>query len=93
MKTAEIKIRGWKTETETGMITFERGDWFCIARFCDVFAIAKQYKKDGWNDNGAYACAAREIVKDWIKDGAPVVQHSETFNRMVDAIVEAVKNN
>ena len=89
--TKAIRVPGWKTEITADRITFERGDWFCIANFTDVIRRAKQYKADGWNDNGAYAYAAKDMVREWIYKGAPA--GPKAFRAMAEAIAEAVKKN
>lgn len=85
-------MRGWKTEVAEDRITFERGDWFCVARFDDVLTIARSCE---WPDKMAMCCrilcAAKKMVAYWIReDGLPVKPRSATYWDMVDAIREAV---
>ena len=82
--TNTIKVKGWKTEITADSITFDRGDWFCIARFCDVI---------GTSFGGLYDIGAMGIVSNFIAGGAPIKKRSATYYAMIDAIAEATKMN
>lgn len=82
--TKAIRVKGWRTEITADGITFERGDWFCIARFSDVI---------GTSFGGMYDIGAMGIVSNFIAGGAPIKKRSATYYAMIEAIAEAVKMN
>lgn len=90
MTNTKARVPGWKTEITADRITFERGDWFCIANFSDVIEREAGSEFIGWEE-GTYACASREIVGDFIAGGAPIRRYSQTWRAMIEAIAEAVK--
>ena len=89
--TNTARVPGWKTEISADRITFERGDWFCVANFSDVIDREKEYKKQGWNSNGHFYYGAIGILGDFIAGGAPIRRYSATYFNMREAIAEAVK--
>lgn len=87
----KIKVPGWRVGLHNDSITFERGDYLCIAKFQDVIGRSAEYEKHGWKDSGEYGHASRGIVADFISGGAPISRFTKTWRSMVDAIAEAVK--
>ena len=79
------KVKGWKTEITADSITFDRGDWFCVARFRDVVGL-------GMGEGDVlYSLGAMAIVSNFIASGAPIRKRSATYNAMIDAITEATR--
>lgn len=87
---ANIRVPGWKTEITADSITFERADWFCVAKFCDVIERSAEFEKHGWKDPD-YSFGSVGIIGDFIAGGAPIRRYSKTWRSMIEAIAEAVK--
>ena len=88
----KIKVPGWRVGLHNDSITFERGDWFCIAKFQDVIERSAEYEKHGWKeDSQPYRYGSLGIVGDFIAGGAPIRSWTKTWHAMIEAIADATR--